>query len=174
VTCRCRVCSTFASVAEVVRSGSIRRVRTGSGRRSGSWNSGTVHAVRREANRTRASEESRSARGVGTKSRLSLGPGDPKRVKRHEARHSPAVRAKARKAGTPARSSGARSLKSGLFARRFGAPRDETVPFSGGGFRAISIPASRSRRSAAVRVEIPVRRVEARVVSSTELRRGRR
>jgi hypothetical protein len=42
--------------------------------------------------------------------------GDPKRVKRHEARHSPVFRAKAREDRKATWSSGARSLKSGLFA----------------------------------------------------------
>jgi hypothetical protein len=66
ITGRQWVCSTFTLVAEADGWPPVRRKPLGGRRRSGSWNAGTVHAVRREATRSGASEESRFARWVGT------------------------------------------------------------------------------------------------------------
>jgi hypothetical protein len=61
VTGRSRVCSTFTFVADSRRALPVRRT-LAERRRSGSPSAGTVHAVRREAARKGASEESRLAR----------------------------------------------------------------------------------------------------------------
>jgi hypothetical protein len=54
------------------------------GRRSGSPNAGTVHAVRREATRHGASEKNRFAAESEENAASVREPGDSKRVKRHE------------------------------------------------------------------------------------------
>jgi len=64
----------------------------GGGRRSGSSKAGTVHAVRREAIRKERQTRVGSSGNRSKKPLHRANPDDPKWMKRHEARHSPARR----------------------------------------------------------------------------------
>lgn len=65
----------------------------------GRSNAGTVHAVRRDTTRMGASEEAGSRAQSDKNAACRVNVGNPKRVKRREARHSPGLRAKARGTG---------------------------------------------------------------------------